>query len=161
MSDWASGHAGDRTGQVDRLRQYLRHNQVIAEILQAAPSLTMANWYLGAGCIAQTVWNFLHGFAPTFGIKDYDMVYHDASDLSLQAQTRYRRRVSEFFAHLHAAVEVHNEARVHLWSPSSLATKSRPTNPWKQRSTPGRRRRPAWASEAQAPGACVSTPRLD
>jgi uncharacterized protein len=88
MSDRASGHAGDRTRQVDRLREYLSHNQVIAEILQEAPSLAMANWYLGAGCIAQTVWNFLHGFAPTFGIKDCDLVYHDASDLSLETQTR-------------------------------------------------------------------------
>ena len=75
----------------------------------------MANWYLGAGCIAQTVWNFLHGFAPTFGIKDYDLVYHDASDLSLEAQTRYQGRANEFFAHLHATVEIQNQARVHLW----------------------------------------------
>lgn len=48
----------------------------------------MTNWYLGAGCIAQTVWNFFHDFEPTIGIgiADYDLVYHDASDLSLEAQ---------------------------------------------------------------------------
>jgi hypothetical protein len=46
MSDRASGHDGDRTRQVDRLGQYLSHNQVIAGILQEAPSLAMANWYL-------------------------------------------------------------------------------------------------------------------
>ena len=115
MSDRASGHDGDRARVVARLREHLSHNQVIAEILQEAPSLAMANWYLGAGCIAQTVWNFLHGFAPTFGIKDYDLVYHDASDLSLEAQTRYQGRANQFFAHLHAPVEIHNEARVHLW----------------------------------------------
>jgi hypothetical protein len=115
MSDRAGGQGGDRGHQVDRLREYLSHNQVIAEILHGAPSLAMANWYLGAGCIAQTVWNFLHGFAPTFGIKDYDLIYHDPSDLSLEAQTRYQGHASEFFAHLHAAVEVQNQARVHLW----------------------------------------------
>jgi hypothetical protein len=43
--------------QVDRLREYLSRNQIIAEILQKAPPLAMTNWYLGAGCIAQTVWN--------------------------------------------------------------------------------------------------------
>jgi uncharacterized protein len=115
MSGRPRGHDGDRTRQVDRLREYLSHNQIIAGILQEAPSLAMANWYLGAGCVAQTVWNLLHGFAPTFGIKDYDLVYHDASDLSLEAQTRYQERAEEFFAHLHAPVEVQNEARVHLW----------------------------------------------
>ena len=115
MSDRASGHDSDRTRQVDHLREYLNHNPVIAEILQKAPSFAMANWYLGAGCIAQTVWNLLHGFAPTFGIKDYDLVYYDASDLSLEAQTCYQERATELFAHLHATVEVQNEARVHLW----------------------------------------------
>jgi hypothetical protein len=115
MSDRACGHDGELTGQVDRLRDYLSRNQVIAEVLQKAPSLAMANWYLGAGCIAQTVWNFLHGFEATFGIKDYDLVYHDPSDLSLEAQTRYLARATELFAHLHATVEVQNEARVHLW----------------------------------------------
>jgi hypothetical protein len=115
MSDRASGQDGDLTRQVERLRGYLSHNQVVAEILQEAPSLAMANWYLGAGCIAQTVWNFLHGFEPTFGIKDYDLVYHYASDLSLETQTRYQERANEFFAHLHATVEIQNEARVHLW----------------------------------------------
>ena len=74
MSYRPPGHDGDLTREVDRLREYLSRNQVIAEILQKAPSLAMANWYLGAGCIAQTVWNFLHGFEPTFGIKDYDLV---------------------------------------------------------------------------------------
>jgi hypothetical protein len=115
MSDRASGQDGDLTRQVERLRGYLSHNQVIAEILQEAPSLAMANWYFGTGCIAQTVWNFLHGFEPTFGIKDYDLVYHYASDLSFEAQTRYQERANEFFAHLHATVEIQNEARVHLW----------------------------------------------
>jgi len=99
MSDRASGHDGDLTRQLDRLREYLSCNQIVAEILQKAPSLVMANWYLGAGCIAQTVWNLLHGFEPTFGIKDYDLVYHDASDLSLEAQTRYLGWANELFAH--------------------------------------------------------------
>ncbi|HKF28033.1 MAG TPA: nucleotidyltransferase family protein [Candidatus Binataceae bacterium] len=115
MSERANGQDGDRTRQVGSLGEYLTHNRVIAEILQKAPSLAMANWYLGAGCVAQTVWNVLHGFEPTFGIMDYDLVYHDTADLSLEAQTRCQGRADEFFAHLRATVEVQNEARVHLW----------------------------------------------
>lgn len=42
MSERASGHDGDLTGQVDRLRDYLSRNPVIAEILQKAPSLALA-----------------------------------------------------------------------------------------------------------------------
>jgi hypothetical protein len=100
---------------VDRLRQCLSHNHIIAAILQEAGSLAMADWYLGAGCVAQTVWNLLDGFAPTFGIKDYDLVYYDAFDLSLEAQTLNQGRAKELFGRLHATVEVQNEARVHLW----------------------------------------------
>ena len=115
MNDPASGRDGDRALQVSRLREYLSHNQVITAILQESASLAMANWYLGAGCIAQTVWILLHGFVPTFGIKDYDLVYYDASNLSLEAQTLHQGRANELFGHLHATVEVQNQARVHLW----------------------------------------------
>jgi len=115
VSDRASSHDGDRTPQVERLREYLSHNQVVAAILKKAASLAMANWYMGAGCIAQTVWNLLHGFAPTFGIRDYDLVYYDASDLSLEAQMLYQGRANKLFSCLPATVEVQNEARVHLW----------------------------------------------
>ena len=96
------------------LEKLLRRNPAIFSILNRAPTLKLPNWYLGAGCIAQTVWNDLHGFAPNAHIKDYDLVYFD-SDLSYQAEDECIKRGQEHFRDLHLNIEIRNEARVHLW----------------------------------------------
>ena len=35
------------------------------------------NWYVGAGGVNQTVFNYYHGYECDYGIKDYDIVYFD------------------------------------------------------------------------------------
>ena len=101
--------------QVQMLNVSIMKNPIIEEILKIAPSLRIPNWYLGAGCIAQTVWNQAHGFDPSFGIKDYDIVYFDASDLSYEAEDRVVKSVKNALKHLNASIDVVNEARVHMW----------------------------------------------
>jgi hypothetical protein len=64
-----------------RLEELLRKNGVVWEIRTRVPGLQLPNWHLGAGCIAQTVRNDLHGFVPVTNIKVYDLVYFDPSDL--------------------------------------------------------------------------------
>jgi len=99
----------------DELRGFLVKNQKVMAVLERAPQLKMKNWYLGAGCIAQTVWNIRHGFSPEGNIKDYDLVYYDASDLSYETEGSFIRLGTELFKDLGVGVEVRNEARVHLW----------------------------------------------
>jgi hypothetical protein len=115
MNNCAPGYDCDLATQIEALGRCLNQNQVITEILDKATSLAMPNWYLGAGCLAQTVWNLVHGFEPTAGIKDYDLVYYDASDTSLEAEARYIEKALRLFTDVDAMVEVKNEARVHLW----------------------------------------------
>ena len=102
-------------GESGKLREFLSKNQKVIEILKRAPQLKMKNWYLGAGCIAQTVWNALHGFPPEGGIKDYDLVYFDSSDLSYDAENLFVEKSADLFEDLHVKVEVKNEACIHLW----------------------------------------------
>lgn len=99
----------------EQLQDILKENKRIKEILEKAPLLRMPNWYLAAGCISQTVWNILHGFDPEYGIKDYDLVYYDASDISYEGEDRYIQKSKEIFREITGSIEVRNEARVHLW----------------------------------------------
>lgn len=103
----------DLNAQVDCLERILVQNKVIENILRLAPELQMPNWYLGAGCIAQTIWNKLHGFDLNCGIKDYDLVYYDPSNLSGEKEELYIQKGRELFKDI--PVEIKNEARVHLW----------------------------------------------
>jgi uncharacterized protein len=97
------------------LEERLRTNPVVAAVLDRVPALGLPDWYLGAGAVAQTVWNAAHGFAPDHGIKDLDVAYFDASDLSAGAERAVGERVAGALADVGARVDVTNEARVHLW----------------------------------------------
>ena len=100
--------------QIDYLESILAKSNIIAEILKKAPNLSLPNWYVGAGAIAQTVWNELHGYPLDQGIKDCDLVYFD-KDISPETQNMYIQKGKELFASLPVEVEVTNEARVHVW----------------------------------------------
>jgi hypothetical protein len=52
---------------------------------------------------------------PSEGIKDYDLFYFDDSDLSWEAENEVIRAGEAAFRDLPVAVEIRNEARVHLW----------------------------------------------
>jgi hypothetical protein len=101
--------------QVRALESIVRSNQVIARVLDEVPALSLGSWYIGAGGIAGTVWNHLHGYPPTHAIKDYDVVYFDAEDLGERAEQAVAAQVTELLGANGAAVDVTNEARVHTW----------------------------------------------
>ncbi len=86
-----------------------------ATILERLPFLGLPDAWLVAGCLFQTVWNLQSGLAPTANIKDYDLFYFDASDLSETAEQAVQDRVTTLFTDLPITVEAKNQARVHLW----------------------------------------------
>jgi hypothetical protein len=104
----------ERPGERQFLDAVLR-NPRVREVLARADTLALRDWYLAAGCLFQTVWNVLDGRDPEHGINDYDLIYHDDSDLSWDAEDAVIRRCAEAFGDLGVEVEVRNQARVHLW----------------------------------------------
>lgn len=115
MTTRDAGYDRDLAAQIASLQNLLSQNKIINEVLKRASALVLPNWYLGAGCLAQTVWNVLHGFDPCFGIKDYDLVYYDSSDISSNSEENHAKKANVLFADLNVALDVKNEARVHLW----------------------------------------------
>jgi hypothetical protein len=101
--------------QEEELLQILTANKSVQFILNNAHKLDMPNWYLGAGGIVQTIWNIKHGFDPEHGIKDYDLVYFDAVNISAETQENFIQKGKELFESVPVLVEIVNEARVHLW----------------------------------------------
>ncbi len=101
--------------QVRYLDDALQQNPVAQAVLATAAELDVPDWYFGAGGVAQTVWNLRHGFEPTVGIKDYDLVYFDPTDLSADAEQQIEHEAARRLSDLDVVVDVKNEARVHLW----------------------------------------------
>lgn len=90
-------------------------NSTAVEVLRRSAQLDLPGWRLTAGCIFQSVWNVLDGRDPERGIRDYDLLYFDDTDLSWEAEDEVIRRSAELFDGCGGEVEVRNEARVHLW----------------------------------------------
>ena len=96
------------------LYEILSRNAILLEVLRGARTLGLENYYIGAGCVCQTVWNFQNGLELMHGISDIDFVYFD-EDLSYEAEDRVIKQVKQAFRGLPVEIDVKNEARVHLW----------------------------------------------
>lgn len=108
------------------MEKILLQSPLIIELLKLTPKLDLPNWYLGAGCIAQTVWNKFHDLDLITGIKDCDLVYYDSSDLSYEAEDVYIQKGKKLFKNLSNPFEIINEARVHLWYEKKFGRKINP-----------------------------------
>lgn len=89
-------------------------NPINLVIVERLPRLQVPDCWLVSGALFQTVWNCLTNRPVDYGIRDYDVFYFDA-DTSWEAEDAVIKRAADVFADLNAAVEVRNQARVHLW----------------------------------------------
>jgi hypothetical protein len=88
----------------------------LVTMLGHARDLALPDWLVVSGAVYQPVWNSLTGRALDHGLKDYDLAYFDASDLSYEAEDVVIKRAATILPPpLDALVEVRNQARVHLW----------------------------------------------
>ena len=101
--------------KIDLLFEILSQNQPIWEVISKIENLNLPDCYVGAGCIAQTVWNHYHGFKSSANINDIDVVYFDRSDLSFEKENEVINSVSNYFSHFPIKLDIKNQARVHLW----------------------------------------------
>src|SRR6202035_2114449 len=100
----------------ERLTAILCATPSLMRVLSVARHLCLPDWLVFSGAVYQPVLNHLTGRPLDYGIKDYDLGYFDASDLSYDAEDAIIRRVKAVFKEpLRSMVEVRNQARVHLW----------------------------------------------
>jgi uncharacterized protein len=99
-----------------RLVEIIRGVPTTWKVLETVRDLDLPDWMIFSGAVYQPVWNHLTGRDPDYGIKDYDVAYHDDSDTSYEAEDVVIQRVAAAFEPpLRELVEVRNQARVHLW----------------------------------------------
>lgn len=98
-----------------RLEALLAQNSVLTMVLDRLVGLGLPGYYVGAGIVTQTVWNLACGRDPTADVKDIDVVYFDASDLSAATEDRQQAAVEALLPDVPLRFDVKNEARVHIW----------------------------------------------
>ena len=88
---------------------------LVSATLVRAAKCRLPDWLIVSGVLYNAVWNSLTGRPSGHGVKDIDLFYFDAADLSWQAEDAVIRAAAALFDGLPAPVEIRNEARVHLW----------------------------------------------
>jgi uncharacterized protein len=109
----------------ERFLEIVLADPTVAAILDRAPALGLADWWLTAGVLFQTVWNSLTGRPPGTGIRDADFFYFDP-DTSWAAEDAVIRAGAALFDGMPVPVEIRNEARVHLWYADRFGTPAPP-----------------------------------
>jgi hypothetical protein len=99
----------------NRFIAIIRADPGLMRLLERLRMLDLPQWRLVAGCLYQTVWNALTDRPRGTGIKDYDVIYFDADDLSWEAEDAVIQRVAAVTRDCVGPVQVRNQARVHLW----------------------------------------------
>ena len=99
----------------DRFIADISQNAHNKAILERWDDLALPDGWLVAGCLFQTVWNLQSGRAPEASIKDYDLFYFDASDITAAAEQKMQAHADKVLNDLGIQIEVSNQARVHLW----------------------------------------------
>jgi len=113
--------------QVVILKDILFKNEDLKKLLQILENSEISKYpyYVAAGCINQTVFNYYHDFESNYGIKDYDIVYYDL-DTSYEAEDKIIKSIMPLIKELNIEVDIKNEARVHLWYKDKFGTDIKP-----------------------------------
>lgn len=95
----------------------LKQNNDLMVILNYIDKLDLPNYYIAAGSVFQTIWNYYDNKTLNYGIKDIDIIYYDSDNLSKDDEKELENKIVNHFKKLNMNYEfdVHNEARMHLW----------------------------------------------
>lgn len=103
--------------QLNTMITILEKNKELMEMLNYISSLNLPNFYIAAGSIFQTIWNYYDDKELNFGIKDIDVIYFNNKDLSVERDLEYYNLINKYVKSkgFHYEIDVSNEARMHLW----------------------------------------------
>lgn len=101
--------------QIKLLSEILIKNEPLYEVIKKSADIGIKEYYIGAGCISQTVWNYQTGKNLYYGIEDVDFVYYDNSDLSYVAEDKIIKLVTAALKSCKFKLDIKNQARVHIW----------------------------------------------
>lgn len=99
--------------QIEILKEILLSNQKLKLVLEKLEEYNLDNYYVAAGCINQTVFNYYHNFDLMYGIEDIDIVYYD-NDITYEKEDKIIKDITNLLD-IDIKLDIKNEARVHLW----------------------------------------------
>lgn len=82
------------------------------DILQAAKTLDLPDWWICAGFVRAKIWDTLHGFHERTQVPDVDVIYFNPSNLNESEEKRFEAKLKSLLPNTPWSVK--NEARMHI-----------------------------------------------
>jgi hypothetical protein len=82
-------------------------------VLRTVRTCNPPDWLVGGGIIRNVVWDHLHGYIQPTPIKDVDVVFFDATNLTPQRDLDIEAQLLKMMPHV--PWEAKNQAAVHVW----------------------------------------------
>ncbi|WP_322745804.1 nucleotidyltransferase family protein [Paenibacillus donghaensis] len=82
------------------------------DVLRAAQTLRLPDWWVCAGFVRSKIWDVLHGYSEATPLPDVDVVYFDPDCTDETVEKELEKKL--FAINPHIPWSVKNEARMHL-----------------------------------------------
>lgn len=89
--------------------QLVKSDLWMMDVLQVAQSVSLPDWWIGAGFVRNKVWDVLHGFEHT-PLNDVDLIYFDESNVDESFEKQLEARLRKLLPEVPWSVK--NQARM-------------------------------------------------
>lgn len=95
----------------------IKKNKELMDMLDYISTLQLPNFYIAAGSVFQTIWNYYDKKDLNYGIKDLDIIYYNAKNLNVDKDREYYSLINDYAKSkgYDYEIDVSNEARMHIW----------------------------------------------
>ncbi|MCD7034142.1 nucleotidyltransferase family protein [Metabacillus sp. GX 13764] len=90
----------------------IKSDEKMMEIIEAASTLNLPDWWICAGFVRSKIWDALHGFHERTEAQDIDVIYFDKTNLDEKAEKELEKQLISLMPDIPWSVK--NEARMHL-----------------------------------------------
>ena len=90
----------------------IEEDKWMMELLKAAKSLNLPDWWICAGFVRSKIWDVLHNFKERTAMPDIDVIYYDQTNLEESMEKKYEEELNRLLSAIPWSVK--NQARMHL-----------------------------------------------
>lgn len=98
----------------EKIIELITEDKWMINILKAAKSLDLPDWWICAGFVRSKIWDALHNFSERTPIPDIDVIYFDPTNIDELVEKKFEEMLDSLIPNI--AWSVKNEGRMHIKS---------------------------------------------
>ena len=83
--------------QNEKYISILKQNKDLMLIFDYICELELPNFYIAAGSVFQTIWNYYDNKPLNYGIKDIDIIYYDSCNIKKEDEKNLENKIINYF----------------------------------------------------------------